>query len=304
MRRGKIGLVFLVSTFAGCGVDFIALRLQGPMQVNPGARVDILDGQVYATRGGQELQYDLYRPMDDAGPRPLVVLVHGGSWRSGERTDLIEWCYDLAAHGYAATTIDYRLTKNGVVFPAPVSDVLAAIRFFRGQAVTCGIDASRVAVFGMSAGGQLALLAGLTNDASVFDSDRPAGESAGVKCVLDLFGPTDFTVDPSTVEPDQIQRVERYLGKSIAEAGELLRVASPITYVRTDGPPVLVIHGDSDMTVPVDQARRLIAAMNAVGEANVYLEVPGMDHIPGAIWQGEFAQGYRSTVLDFLRERL
>ena len=127
MRRGLLILTGLLA-FVGCGCDITALRLQGPMELNPSARVVIDAGEIYATRGVQELAYDLYRPMDAPGPLPLVILVHGGSWRSGDRLDLIEWCYDLAANGYAAATIDYRLATNGIRFPATVSDVLAAIR--------------------------------------------------------------------------------------------------------------------------------------------------------------------------------
>jgi acetyl esterase/lipase len=293
---GVLGL----AAVCGCAIDLVPLRLAGPRQRNAGRVVAIREGQTYAVRGGQPLQYDLYRPAD-AGAAPLVVLVHGGSWRSGDRFHLLEWCYDLAANGWAAATIDYRLTRQGVAYPAPVADVLAAIRHFREHAAVMGIDPGRIALFGQSAGAHLALLAGLAGDASRFDADHPPGEAAGVACVVDLFGPTDLTVDPAGVEPDLVRRVEGFLGSSIGEAGALLAEASPARHVRAGGPAVLIIHGDADRTVPVDQARRLAEALRAAGQPHRYVEVPGMDHLPGAIWQGPFAQEYRDEVLEFLR---
>jgi acetyl esterase/lipase len=299
-------LAFLLAAVAlvGCYIDITGLRLQGPEQINVPRSATILPGQTFAERGGQQLQFDLYRSADRPVPLPLVIMVHGGSWRSGTRTDLIEFAYDVAANGYAAATIDYRLAEDGVVFPAPVSDVLAAVRYFRDNAVTYGIDPQRIAMFGQSAGSHLAMLAGLATDDSVFDPDRPVGESANVKAIVNLFGPTDLTVDPSTATPDQIMRVENLLGKPLDQAVELRREASPILYVRAGGPPVLTIHGDADMLVPVTQARSLVAALNAIGEPSQYMEIPGMDHIPGAIWEGPFAQQYRITIITFLNANL
>lgn len=304
-RRNLFSLLIAACAFAGCYIDLVPFRLDGPRQKNGGTSVVILEGQTYAERGEQTLQFDLYRPTDFAtGNKPLVILVHGGSWRSGDRFYMLEWCYDLAAQGYAAATVDYRLARGGVAYPEPVSDVLAAVRFFRDNAVTYGIDPNRVALVGQSAGGHLALLAGLSNDVSVFDVSRPMGESLNVRCVVDLFGPTDFTVDPSTADMDQIERIENFMGATLADAGPLLAQASPITYVRADGPPTLIVHGDADTLVPVDQARRMNAALDAAGQVHEYLEVPGMDHVPGAIWQLEYTQSYRATVLAFLAANL
>ncbi len=303
--RILISLALTVLAVAGCYIDLVPLRLDGPRQKNAGVSVDFIEGQTYAVRGGQTLQFDLYRPTDFAvGNKPLVILVHGGSWRSGDRFYMLEWCYDLAAQGYAAATIDYRLARDGVAYPEPVSDVLAAVRYFRENAMTYGIDPNRVALFGQSAGGHLAMLAGLSNDVSVFDSTRPIGESTMIRCVVDLFGPTDLAADPSTADLDQIERVEGFMGASLADAGPLLAEASPINYVRTDGPPILIVHGDADTLVPVDQARRMVDALSGIGQIHEYVEVPGMDHVPGAIWQLEFTQNYRAAVLAFLAARL
>ena len=288
-----------------CDTAALQLRLAGPRQANPGKFVDILADQAFVDRGGQRLDFDLYRPADFAkGGRPIVILVHGGFWSLGQRSDMAEWAYDLAAHGYLAATIGYRLVGNGVTFPLPVGDVLAAIRFFHEHAIDYGGDSNRIAVFGLSAGANLAMLAGLTSDASVFDPDLSQGQTIPVAAIVDLFGRADLTVYTENSPPEEVFVIEQYLGTRIDQAGDLLRTASPVNYVRSDGPPVLIIHGDADTLIPVTQSRRLHDALNAASQPNEYLEVSGMDHLSGAIWQGQFAQGYRPKVLEFLSERL
>ncbi|HUN80422.1 MAG TPA: alpha/beta hydrolase [Phycisphaerae bacterium] len=301
MRRG-LSFAFCAAVFT-LACDVGQTTVDGPRQANPGIAVDILDAQTYAVRGGQTLQFDLYRPADfAAGARPMVILIHGGSWFLDNRSDMTAWAYDLAAHGYVAATVDYRLAVGGVHYPLPVGDVLAAIRFFHDNAVTFGGDASRIGLFGVSAGAHMAMLCGLTTDASIFDSDLPPGQTVPITCVVDLFGRADLAA--SSENAYELLTLENFIGVPLDQAGDLLRQASPITYVRADGPPVLLIHGDADSLIPVTQSRSMHAALDAAGEENIYVEVPGMDHFPGLDWSGPFAQGYRQTVLSFLAEHL
>jgi acetyl esterase/lipase len=287
---------------AGCGSDDVLnLRLALPAITNLPRQVTIERSLVYDEPAEGPLLLDLYRPVGSAVAHPLVVLVHGGSWRSGSREDCAEFAWDLAAQGYATASIDYRLTS---VFPAPVLDVLTAIDFLRARAAELEIDPDRIALVGISAGAHLALMAGLMPDLSLIDPARPAGRPYEVRAIADLEGPTDFTVDPSQIPADSVRRVERFLGVTAEEAGDLLRLASPISYVRPDGPPVLVIHGTEDTTVPIDQSRRLVAALSGVGQLQSSLEVPGMDHIGGALWFTPEAQSYRPHLLSFLAEHL
>lgn len=286
-------------------VDFDALRLLLPALANAPRGVDIQYDLPYVERETGTLSFDLFRPSNAGADRlPLVIMVHGGSWRSGSRNSLYEFAWDVAARGCVAAPISYRLTRDGVTYPAPVADVIEAVRYFRANADAYGVDPDRVALLGMSAGAHLSLLAGLADDASIFDDTLPPGWRADVRAIVNLFGPTDFTADPDTVSRDQVRTVERFLGTRLADAGELPRIASPITYVRADGPPVLTVHGQADQTVPIDQARRLTAALNGVGEPAELIEIPDMDHLPGAIWLGPFAQSYRGAVLDFLELHL
>lgn len=304
--RIVVGLLIGAAGIGCSSQDSFLLKLLPPALVNAPRSVRIDADQVYAEIDGRTLRYDLYRPDGVAGPLPLVVLVHGGSWRSGSRRDMAEFSYDLAAQGYAAATIDYRLANGkSVVFPMPVADVLTAVRFLRDHASDLNADPQRVAVLGVSAGAHLSLLAGVAADDSVFDSARPSGETAGVRAVVAIEGPTDFTVDPASAASFQIKIVENFLGKTLDSLdASLLAAASPAHYARADGPPVLVIHGDADSVVPVSQARLLVGALNTAGQVHEYHEIAGMDHLPGAWWPGPFVQAYRQQIFAFLAASL
>ncbi len=297
-------LLIVVVAVSGCGyVDLFSLRMIPPALANVGHPVDIEVGQPFVDRQGRQLLFDLYRPVHADGPRPLVVVIFGGSWTSGSRDQLVEYAYDLAANGYVAAAIDYRLVDDQTVFPSQVADVLAAISFLRENADSFGIDADRVATFGASAGALLALVAGLSDDVSQFDPDFPPGHSMGVRAVVNLFGPTDLTVGTS-IAPSQIRTVERFLGRRLDEAADLRKAASPITYVRADGPAVLTFHGDADTVVPVSHARALDQAMSAIGQTHVLVEVPGMEHVVGGIWISPQAQAFRPVLFQFLADHL
>lgn len=306
-RASRVGFcsVFIALQAAGCGVeDLTVLRLLLPAAMNTPQIVEIQPAIPFAEREGTTLRLDLYRPAVITRPLPFIVAIHGGSWASGSRDHVLEFAYDLAAHGYVVAAIDYRLVDRDTIFPAPIADVLAAVRFGRENADKYGIDPDRVATLGVSAGAHLAMMAGMVDDASLFDPEAPPGQSAGISVVVNLFGPTDFTVDPSSVSRDQARRVARFLGRPLDQATELRRIASPITYVRADGPAVLTVHGDADTVVPVSQARSLVNALDEAGQPNRYVEVPGMSHIEGALWMSPAAQSYRASLLDFLNQHL
>jgi len=292
---------------AGCSFDdLLPLRLGIVGVANTPAVVDIQFNITYATRGDLPLKLDFYRPAFRTGPLPFVIVVHGGSWRSGSKEDMTEFAYDLAARGMAAASVDYRLIQDGGTFPAPVLDVMDAAVFLRDQAGAFGLDAERAGLLGVSAGGHLVLMAGLVDDLSLLDPARPAGRPFEFKAVVNVEGPTDFTVDPADYTARQIRLIEGFLGKTIAEDpdGSLRRLASPVNYVRESGPPVFTIHGTADTTVPIAQAEQLQAALEAAREIHEYLPIEGMDHIPGALWWGPYVQGYRDSMIAFLQDAL
>ena len=297
-------LLLLLALATGGGCDVVLLRLLPPMITNAPQQVVITRAVPYAEHDGKSLLFDLYRPANVSEPTPLVIVIFGGSWRSGDREQLMEFAYDLAANGYAAAAIDYRLADGDTVFPAPVADILTAVEFFREHADAMGVDPNRFGTFGASAGAHLAMLAGFADGVGSFDPQLPAGQPSGISVVINLFGPTDLTVDPTPQQQSQVSIVENFLGKPLAQAAQLRLMASPINHVRFDGPAVFTVHGDADETVPVSQARSLAAAMTAAGQTHEYLEVPGMAHVIGAVWISPEAQSYRTALFDFLAEHL
>jgi len=243
--------------------------------------VDVFRAVEYrAVPGYRPLLLDLHRP-DAPSPPPLVVFVHGGGWRLGSRSAFgplfADWSPSpfarLAARGVAVASLDYRLSGEAV-FPAPLEDVTDGLCWLREHAGELGVDASRVVLWGESAGAHLAALAGLLD--------------ADVRAVVDWYGPADLVTmaedaaaggititDPGA--PDS--RESLLLGATVGDDPDRARAASPVAHVRAGAPPFLVLHGTADRFVPARQSERLAAALESVG-AGVRLElVDGADHM-------------------------
>jgi acetyl esterase/lipase len=242
-----------------------------------GTPVNSVADVTYATRDGQPLRFDLAWPRT-GGPHPLVLLLHGGGWAGGGRTELREEMRSLARLGYAAATVEYRLTQAPRnVFPAAVADVRCAVRVLRSSAATYGIAPDRVAAAGYSAGGHLAALLGTATDVAGLDDGCPAGGDASVRAVLSYAGPQDLRVNgPYTQE--QAQLVTNFLGVFPGDAPARAALASPVVHVSAGDPPFLLVHGTSDQLVPVEQSRRMSAALRKVGTPATVLELEGTGH--------------------------
>ncbi|OXM63589.1 MULTISPECIES: alpha/beta hydrolase [Amycolatopsis] len=245
-----------------------------------------------AVPGFRPLLLDLHRG-DAPGLAPLVVFVHGGGWRVGSRESFGPMFADtspspferLAAAGFAVTSVDYRLTGEAP-FPAQLDDVSAAFAWLRDHATELGLDTGRIVVWGESAGGHLAALAGLREQ--------------GVVAVVDWYGPADLTaLDTDLAEAGLV--AEPAPGSTEAREALLLRdvapaEASPVTYVHSGAPPFLLLHGKSDRFVPCAQSRRLAEALTAAG-ADVDLRLfDGAGHM----WLGN--PGLAATAFDLSLE--
>ncbi|MGA2481207.1 MAG: alpha/beta hydrolase [Spirochaetia bacterium] len=229
--------------------------------------------------GDVDLTLDLARP-EGNGPFPAIVFIHGGSWLQGSKADYDYPLQKAAARGYVAVTVNYRLTyetlANGKArypFPAQIKDVKCAVRWLRANAGKYRIDPDHIGVLGFSAGGHLALLLGLTQPSDGFEGDGGYAEySSRVQAVVNSSGPTELgsssTADAFT----------RFLGGTYAQVPEAYAKASPVTYVRKDGPPVLTIHGDKDDVVSLTQAQDLDAKMKAVGASHTLVVKKGAGH--------------------------
>jgi acetyl esterase/lipase len=175
-----------------------------------GARVFAQSGRVYpvemktltyATRGGQALLLDLFLPQGVTGRLPVVVFLHGGGWSGGTRTTGPDFRRFFAQDGIAMASIEYRLTPT-VTFPANAEDVKTAVRWLRANAGAHGLDPARIGLWGTSAGGHLAAVAGLA-PRGTFEGEDNLDQSSAVQCVLNAYGPTLFTAMDAQTETEK-----------------------------------------------------------------------------------------------------
>jgi len=236
-----------------------------------------------AVAGFRPLTLDIYTPKPSQLPLPFVLYVHGGGWNSGDSrhalafSDFPRALAGLAAQGYVVVSLNYRLSQEAH-FPAALQDVKSAIRWLRGHAGTYGGDATRLAVWGMSAGGQLAAMAGTTCGVMRFEPDGNAGYDAPSDCaeaVIDWFGPTDLeTLAADNGKPAKDGFVAAgatseegtYLGcEPQACPPGVARLASPLAFISANAPPFLIQHGAADTDVSPKQSQKLFDALKQKG---------------------------------------
>jgi acetyl esterase/lipase len=240
-------------------------------------------GVIYRVSAGEELAYDLYTPVDKS-PQGLVVLVHGGAWVSDEPDfgAIGAWGVHFAHRGYAAVNVHYRLAPAHPL-PAAYLDVVAALRAARVQYEARFGVAPRCAILGNSAGGHLALLAGLNSDPERFGDAGDPNVPAAVDGVVAFAGPTDLVAldqffEQYSIFPDGWNPLNDAVAGPQDDWETILLGLSPLTYVGTDDCPVLLVQGDIDRIVPPAQSERLFDALTAVGNTAVMLLVKGLVH--------------------------
>lgn len=243
--------------------DYPDIRIAGAQAPAP---VQLRKDLLYARRGDLSLALDLYLPGPDVRPAPLVLLVHGGGWGSGERANMAPLAARLAARGYAAATVSYRLSGQAR-YPAAIDDVRDALRWLRERASVHGIDPARVAIAGGSAGGQIAALVGML-------------EPQAIRAVVNIDGLSDFTLREARRHEDDPDKkpsaAGAWFGGRYAEKAALWRAASPITHVGADSPPVLFItSGVARFSVGREAMAARLAAHGVHAET---VNLPGTPH--------------------------
>lgn len=201
----------------------------------------------YANVDGQSLKLDLYVPETTDDKPPLLVWIHGGGWTKGSKSQFNPMFVCLTAEGYAAASIDYRL--SGLTsHPKQIHDCKGAIRWLRANADKYGYDVTRIGVGGGSAGGHLVLLLGLSSDIEGLEGDVGGNteQSSQVDAIVDLFGPSALELFAKKSDHFRPNKTP-----------ELLKSASPVTYLTKDDPPLLVFHGDNDQLVPLSQSEHI-----------------------------------------------
>jgi acetyl esterase/lipase len=234
-------------------------------------------GIEYSNPDGQHVQLDLARPKKAEGSLPAVLCIHGGGFRAGKREGYDAQIIRLAERGYVAVTMSYRLAPK-YPFPAAVHDTKAAVRWLRANAKKYGIDPERIGVTGGSAGGHLALFLGVTGDVKEFEGDggNPA-ESSKVKCVVNVYGPSDFTKSYGK-SVDAAEVLPLFLGGNLEKARPLHIKASPLYWVTPNAAPTLCIHGTDDKYVAHEQSEWLVEKLKAANVEAELLTLEGAGH--------------------------
>ena len=226
-------------------------------------RRKVLDLPYARTSAAQKL--DLYLPDLGDGPFPVLLYVHGGAFAMCDKREIpLEPFLGGLTRGYAVVSVNCRLSGEAIL-PAALQDLKAAVRWLRANSRKFHLDGARIAACGGSAGGYYSTMLGLTADVPELD-DLELGNPefpCDVQAVVDWFGPTDFLkmdeqLAASGLGPCDHNHADspesRYLGAPITEIPERVQQASPITYIHTGMPPILIQHGRLDHLVPVQQS--------------------------------------------------
>ena len=235
---------------AGCVLVWLLLRSPAPMFV-------IHRNIEFARVGDRALLLDLYLPSDRDQPPAVILWIHGGGWRYGDRTHCP--LRFLASEGYAIASIDYRLSTEAF-FPAQIHDCKASVRWLRAQADKYRIDASSIVAAGESAGAHLALLLGTTSGVASMDGTvgTHTNEATQVAAVIDFFGSSNLVAYEGAAVGDSDEVIAQLLGGPLADRLEQAQQASPIFWLTALAAPTLVLHAESDPVVPIAQSRAFV----------------------------------------------
>jgi acetyl esterase/lipase len=230
----------------------------------------------YANPDGQHLQLDIARPKNSDGLFPAVVCIHGGGFRAGNREGYDKLCVTLAQNGYVAATITYRLAPK-YQFPAAVHDCKAAVRWLRANAAKYHVDPARIGATGGSAGGHLAQFLGVTAGVKEFEGEDNPGQSSAVSCVVNYYGPSDFTKSyGKSVDAHEV--LPLFLGGNLEQKPREHIRASPLYWVTPDAAPTLCVHGTDDKYVAHEQAEWIIARLKSSAVEADLLTIDGAGH--------------------------
>ncbi|SFZ92785.1 Acetyl esterase/lipase [Flaviramulus basaltis] len=212
----------------------------------------------YAQINGTKLLLDIYLPNAVENPN-LLIWVHGGAWVGGDKENPP---VKLVEKGYALASVNYRLATKAQ-FPAQVFDIKAAIRFLRAKASEYKYNAEKIVIAGSSAGGHLVALVGTTNNLPELEGTVGdyLNESSSVQGILDFYGPTNFMTILNQSTPYgmnvRVPALKKLLGDLPENKPELAKLASPVYHVDETDPPLLIMHGNKDQQVPINQSHEL-----------------------------------------------
>jgi acetyl esterase/lipase len=230
----------------------------------------------YGAGGKEKLKLDLARPEKLERAAPCIVVIHGGGWTGGNRTQHTDLIFKLAQQGYVAATVQYRLSPKHV-FPAQVEDVKCAVRYLRAHADEYKLNPQLIGAVGFSAGAHLSMMLGTMEKEDGLEGEGGhADQSSRVQCVVAFFGPTDLTRTdfPAT----SAGLVAKFMGSTPEEDKGERKRASPLTYLDQGDAPLLIFQGTKDRLVPHSQAVVMMEAMTKAGVPGRVELLVGADH--------------------------
>lgn len=220
--------------------------------------VDYQTDIVYGRAAGVDLKLDLATPKGLDHAVPAIVVIHGGGWRAGNRRDIAFVAKQAAAHGYVAATISYRFAPDHI-FPAQVEDSKCAVRWLRSVAKDRHIKADKIGAVGMSAGAHLSMMLGTLDPDDGLEGDGGHAEQPSkVQAVVSFVGPVNLV---GKFPEFTTSLLEIFVGGHLQDKQDLLKRASPITYVTSNDAPMLLFYGTRDPLVPYDQAFEMVKAL-------------------------------------------
>ncbi|NVJ21293.1 alpha/beta hydrolase [Myxococcus sp. AM011] len=238
----------------------------------------------FAVVAGHELHADVFLPGAPASKaRPAVLYLHGGGWSGGGRAYGRAWADFFSSRGYVFIALDYRLFPPATGLKAP-GDVKCGIRWVKDHAATYGIDPDRLVLFGESAGGHLATLAGYSEGDSRLPSSCASGDSS-VAAIISFYAPGDLVAH---AVGDQVA-LEGFTGVPLEGHRALYELLSPVNHIGPRSPPTLLVHGEADSVVPLDASRAMAARLAQVGVPHVLFTLPYAEH-GFDIWDGGFGR--------------
>ncbi len=254
----------------------------------------------YLSASGMDVKLDVYRRRDVNAPQPTLIFYHGGGWIAGTKESSFMSIMPWLEMGWNVVNVEYRMARVAQA-PAAAEDAQCALRYVVSQAKAYNVDTARIVLSGESAGGHLALLAGMAPSGAGFTSPCAAGGFAGndvavpkVAGIINWYGITD--VAEMLNGPNARSYAVQWVG-AISGREPVARVVSPLTHVRADAPPVLSIQGDADPIVPYSQNVRFRDAMVKAGAKAELFTVPGGGH-------GNFSPDERVKIYTKIRDFL
>lgn len=224
---------------------------------------------VYSTVNGWKGRMDLYSNPNALRPTPVVLNIHGGGWNHGDKESQTGFG-SFFKHGYAVANVEYRLVDVAPA-PAAIEDVRCALIYILNHAKELNIDTQKIVIMGGSAGGHLALMAGLLGNDRRFDTNCSCASEIKIAAIVDKYGIADLTT------LGDYGSAKKWLGVNSGNRG-FTESVSPIYYVKTDSPPTIIVHGNADPVVPYEQSVLLHQKFVDSGVKTDFISIEGGKH--------------------------